>query len=318
MSKPLVLIVGATGYTGRAIANAILEEGKSRLAILVRAQSVNKPVVKELVAAGAELRVGDTSDPPEKLEEHLAGVETLICTVLVWVADQKPLFAAAKKLGVGRVVPSDFGPVAPKGAMWMNDIKIGIHEYIEEIGLPYTFIYVGWWLTFMWPTPHSEHNTLDTPKFYAGSKDQKLIYSTFPSIGKLVARIIADPRTINQTVVAHDGEITLRETWGIGEKVTGEDFSDYYKASEADLDIASKQSVNWMKKTTADYYRSLYIRGDNTIAKAEAAGALIARKLYPDVPYPDVLEEAKARYATSFVPEYGVPLEELLDVYKPE
>ncbi|KAF4588029.1 NAD(P)-binding domain superfamily protein [Pleurotus pulmonarius] len=318
MSKSLVLLVGATGYTGRAIANAILEEGKFRLAILVRAQSINKPVVKELVAAGAELRVGDTSDPPEKLEVHLAGVETLICTVLVWVADQKPLFAAAKTVGVSRVVPSDFGPVAPKGAMWMNDIKIGIHEYVKELGLPYTFIYVGWWLTFMWPTPHSEHNTLDTPKFYAGSKDQKLIYSTFPSIGKLVARIIADPRTINQTVVAHDGEITLRETWGIGERVTGEDFSDYYKASEADLDIASKQSVNWMKKTTADYYRSLYIRGDNTIAKAEAAGALIARKLYPDVPYPDVLEEAKARYATSFVPEYGVPLEELLDVYKPE
>lgn len=90
------------------------------------------------------------------------------------------------------------------------------------------------------------------------------------------------------------------------------------KASEADLDAASKQSINWMKKSTADYYRSLYIRGDNTIEKAEAAGALIARKLYPDVPYPDVLEEAKTRYATSFVPEYGVPLEELLDVYKPE
>lgn len=109
--------------------------------------------------------------------------------------------------------------------------KIGIHEYIKEIGLPYTFIYVGWWLTFMWPTPHSEKNTLATPKFYAGSKDQKLIYSTFPSIGKLVVRIIADPRTINQTVVAHDGEITLGETWAIGEKVTGEDFSDYYKVS---------------------------------------------------------------------------------------
>ncbi|KAF4583777.1 hypothetical protein EYR40_002268 [Pleurotus pulmonarius] len=289
MSKPLVLIVGATGYTGRAIAKTILEEGKFRLAILVRAQSINKPIVKELVAAGADLRVGDTSDPPEKLEEHLAGVETLICTVLVWIADQKPLFVAAKKVGVTRVVPSDFGPVAPKGAMWMNDIvrstgymsrviivlipikKIDIHEYIKELGLPYTFIYVGWWLTFMWPTPHSEKNTLDTPKFYAGSKDQKLIYSTFPSIGKLVARIIADPRTINQTVVAHDGEITLGETWAIGEKVTGEDFSDYYKASEADLDVASRQSVNRMKKTTADYYRSLYIRGDNTIAKAEAA-----------------------------------------------
>ncbi|KAG5220088.1 hypothetical protein IMY05_C4682000100 [Salix suchowensis] len=85
--------------------------------------------------------------------------------------------------------------------------------------------------------------------------------------------------------------------------------SSYTRHSPASASSSCGSSAD-PSKTTADYYRSLYIRGDNTIAKAEAAGALIARKLYSDIPI-QTTGEAKARYATSFVPEYGVPLEEL-------
>lgn len=72
-----------------------------------------------------------------------------------------------------------------------------------------------------------------TQKVYVGDRSQKLIYSTLPTIGKMVARIIVDPRTLNQTVVAYDGEISINETWKVAAKVTGEDFSDYPKASTA-------------------------------------------------------------------------------------
>ncbi len=89
--------------------------------MLARPGSINKPLVQELKAAGAEIRIGDITEAPEKIEAFLQGVDILVSIVLAMI-DQKPLFLAAKKAGVGRVVPSDFGPYAPRGVMSMHDI----------------------------------------------------------------------------------------------------------------------------------------------------------------------------------------------------
>ncbi len=87
----------------------------------------------------------------------------------------------------------------------------------------------------MLPPLHSATNTLLTQKFYVGDRSQKLLYSTLSTIGKMVARIINDPRTLDKTVVVYDGEISINETWKVAEKVTGEDFSDYPKVSFAQM-----------------------------------------------------------------------------------
>ena len=91
-----------------------------RVAVLAREKSINKPIYQELKSAGAEIRIGDVSDSPEKIEAYLQGVEVLISLVLPMV-DQRPLLKAAKKVGVGRAIPSDFGPTAPPGVMDMHD-----------------------------------------------------------------------------------------------------------------------------------------------------------------------------------------------------
>lgn len=137
--KPLVLIVGASGHTGRVVTKDLLEDGgfvgksftlnddkltslcMQRVAILVRAKSVNKPIIQEFKAAGAELRIGDIAEASEKIEASLQGVDILISLVFAML-DQKPLLLAAKNAGVGRVVPSDFGPTAPPGVMDMHDV----------------------------------------------------------------------------------------------------------------------------------------------------------------------------------------------------
>ncbi|KAF9489809.1 NAD-P-binding protein [Pleurotus eryngii] len=315
MSKTHVFIVGASGHTGGAIAKALLEAGNFRLSILVRQTSINKAGIKELTDTGAEVVIGDITESPEKLQSYLKGVDVLISTVLLMV-DQKPLMLAAKKAGVRRVIPSDFGPTAPKGVMDLHDLKLGIRDYIKELGLPHTFVEVGWWLSGLFPPLHSARNTLMTQKVYVGDRSQKLIYSTLPTIGKMVARIIVDPRTLNQTVVAYDGEISINETWKVAAKVTGEDFSDYPKVSDEEIERGRQRTDNWAKKAIADYYRSLFIRGDNTLAKAEALGRLDSRKLYDDIPYPDVEEEAKNHYALGFVLDYSLSEEHLLDVFK--
>ncbi|KAL4258583.1 NAD(P)-binding domain superfamily protein [Pleurotus pulmonarius] len=317
MSKLHVLIVGAAGKTGRAISSVILQESnKFLLTILVREGSLRKPIVKELTDAGAEVCIGDISDDAEELQSYLEGVDVLISLVPVMV-DQKPLFLAAKKAGVRRVVPSDFGSTAPKGVSAMHDAKFEIRDYIQELGLAYTFIEVGTWLYVMLPPLHSAKDTLLTLKSHPAYTRQRTIYSTIATIGKMVPLIIADPRTLNRTVVAHDGEITLEETWKIAEKVTGEDFSDYYEIPDEELEKASQQTQNMLKRFIADFMRSLYVRGDNTLEKAAAMGHLDARKLYDYVPFPDVEEEVKQYYASGVVSlDIGLPDGIMMDVFK--
>lgn len=88
----------------------------------VRPSSLEKPSAQALAKAGVELRSTDfEADTPEQLEKLLAGVDVLIITVLI-NTDQKPLLRAAKAVGsLIRVIPSDFGTVAPRGVMKMHD-----------------------------------------------------------------------------------------------------------------------------------------------------------------------------------------------------
>ena len=80
----------------------------------------------------------------------------------------------------------------------------------------------------MWPYPHLKDVSLEQNQnnFYAEG-DKLVTCTSRKSIGELVAKIISDPRTLNQLVMAYDLEISKKESWKIAEKITGEDFSDY-------------------------------------------------------------------------------------------
>ncbi|KAF8920539.1 NAD-P-binding protein [Mucidula mucida] len=303
-TKPFVLIVGGAGQTGRVITKALLKEGKFQVALLVRPSSVNKPLVKELQTAGAEIRIGDITEAPEKIEAFLQGVDILVSLVLAMI-DQKPLFRAAKKVGVGRVVPSDFGPYAPRGVMTMQDIKLGVRDYIKELGLPYTFIEVGWWLQGLFPYPHATPENFFITKTYVGDRQKKVLYTELNSIGTFVARILADPRTLNQTVITYDGEASLNDVSPVVNRISGEDFSDFTRVPDEEI-FARMKSNDVGTKVVSEYWNSLYIRGDNTLANAVAGGSLDARKLYPDVPVASVEQAAKEFYANPPIPEYDL------------
>ncbi|KAF8920527.1 NAD-P-binding protein [Mucidula mucida] len=303
-TTPFVLLVGGAGQTGRVITKALLKEGNFRVALLARPGSINKPLVQELKAAGAEIRIGDITEAPEKIEAFLQGVDILVSLVLAMV-DQKPLFRAAKKAGVGRVVPSDFGPYAPRGVMTMQDIKLGVRDYIKELELPYTFIEVGCWLQAILPYPHATPENFIVTKTYVGDRQQKVLYTELNSIGTFVARILADSRTLNQTVITSDGEANVNDIYAVASKISGENFSDFTRVPDEEL-FARMKSNDVGTQVVSQYYHSLYIRGDNTLANAVAGGSLDARKLYPDVPIASVEEAAKEFYANPPIPEYDL------------
>ena len=66
--------------------------------------------------AGVEIRVGDLTDEFDQLKAHLHGVDIFISTAASSMLDQqKEFFRAAKEVGVGRVVPSDFATPGENG-----------------------------------------------------------------------------------------------------------------------------------------------------------------------------------------------------------
>ncbi|KIY68783.1 NAD(P)-binding protein [Cylindrobasidium torrendii FP15055 ss-10] len=263
-NKPVVFIAGASGNTGSAIARHLLLTSSFTVVAFVLA---------------------------DKLEEALQGVDILISTVIPLWVDQKPIILAASKVGVKRVIPSDFGPHSQPGVMGLHDLKLDVREYIKSLGLSYTFIEVGWWMQLAFPCSHKVEESWAFPKSFYGPMGARNMYVSLDSIGALVGRVIEDERTLNHTVAVFDVEYTHAEIVKIAEEVSGEDFSDYPMLTGEVLQdrIANTSSL---ARTLAEYWYSLYVREDNTIEKAKADGVLIARELYDSIPIADIKKEA--------------------------
>ena len=154
----------------------------------------------------------------------------------------------------------------------------------------------------MWPYPHSLKSELSPiekhQNVFVAEGDKLLACTSRKSIGAFVARIISDPRTLNQVVITYDVELSRRDAWKVAEKLTGEDFSDYPHVRMQSLlfffskltpvkmsadEIKSKlQDANPVSSVQYGYSIILHVRGDNTVANAKAGGVLDARELYPD------------------------------------
>ncbi|EIW53909.1 NAD-P-binding protein [Trametes versicolor FP-101664 SS1] len=312
-TKPLVLVVGASGNTGQSIVTGLLATGNFRVAALVRPASASKPAVESLRESGVEIRLGDLKNGVEKLKEALVGVAIFISAVDARsLEDQKDALRAAKEVGVQRVIPCDFATPTEKGVRELGDTKLAIREFVKELGVPYTFIDVGWWMQLTLPLPTRSASRLKPLTYQIhGPGDDKMLVTDIAHIGTYVARIVADPRTLYQAVIIWEDEVTQLEAHEIGERLSGE--ADVLKAkrvyitaedllkqiAEAKATLAKDpanvlavMSVNW-----AQYMYSLHILRENTLENAKRLGFLDARELYPDIPKFSLEEFAKDYYA---------------------
>ena len=64
-----------------------------------------------------------------------------------------------------------------------------------------------------------------------GDGNVKFALTDLLDIGKYVAQIVADPRTINRRVLAYTEVLSMNEIWGVMAKASGEDPpKDYVRA----------------------------------------------------------------------------------------
>ncbi|KAI0740575.1 NAD-P-binding protein [Earliella scabrosa] len=311
----LVLVLGATGSTGRSIVDGLLKAGQFRVAALIRPASLSKPETERLRATGVEIREGDVTDDYEKLKAAVKGVDILISAVYALVIPfQRDIFRAAKEAGVKRVVPCDFATPGAKGVRSYHDIKLGIREYVKELGVGYTSIDVGWWMQIFLPLPlrsaapmHAKELSWKT----AGDGERPNLLTNLDHIGTWVARIIVDPRTLNQAVIVWEDEVTANVAHDIGVRASGD--GDALKAKRIHvsaeevkrlLEEGRKEYAEDPKNYAAmfklfmnEYAYSLHVLGENTLENAKKLGYLDARELYLDIPVQPFAEYAKEFYA---------------------
>ncbi|OLN89065.1 putative pinoresinol-lariciresinol reductase 3 [Colletotrichum chlorophyti] len=296
-----VALIGASGETGRSIVNGLLElSNKPDIVAVSRSSSFGSKNNEELRKLGVQVVAGDLKGPEDHLVQILTGVDVVISSITAAaLPDQVFLANAAKRAKVGRFIPCFFGTACPpKGVMALRETKEDVLNHIKKIYLPYTVIDVGWWYQ------------LSPPRVPSGRMDYALLApmqrvfgdGTVPSalthvsdIGRYVARIVVDPRTLNKMVFVYNEVFTQQQIWSIVEKLSGEGLERNYK-TEAELNAEIAKVEEAIEQGSADqmtiqylwvlqYHLSWGIRGDNTPENAKFLGYLISKDLYPEMTF---------------------------------
>lgn len=163
----------------------------------------------------------------------LEGIDTVISAIGPTAQfAQFPLITAAKRAGVKRFVPCGFTTICPPGGvMLIRDDKETVHNEVFKAHLPYTIIDVGFWHQISFPPlPSGKIDyavALPIDRLY-GDGDQnrdaakKSLLTDWRDVGRFVACIIKDPRTLNKRVVTWADELSQEDIWDVMERFSGE------------------------------------------------------------------------------------------------
>ncbi len=145
MFRPLtVLVTGATGKQGGALAHLLLKRGHRVLAFV---RSPESPAAKELEQRGAELVPGDFDDP-DSLERAMQGVDAVFAMATPFqpgglegeVRHGRHLIDAAKLAHVRHFLYSSVAGADQNTGIPHFETKHVVEEHLRKSGLPYTIL----------------------------------------------------------------------------------------------------------------------------------------------------------------------------------
>jgi uncharacterized protein YbjT (DUF2867 family) len=139
----IILVTGATGRQGGAVAGHLLKEGWKVRALT---RDPDKPNAKALKEAGADVIKGDLNNPkPLRLFfEDLYGVFSVqnpwITGLEKEVEHGIAIADMAAETGIKHLVYSSAGPGKPGTNVPHFDSKLKIEKHIKKLGIPYTIL----------------------------------------------------------------------------------------------------------------------------------------------------------------------------------
>ncbi|KAL5048590.1 hypothetical protein BDW71DRAFT_205287 [Aspergillus fruticulosus] len=325
-------VIGATGTTGGMVVEGLLSSSTDfSVTSLTREVSVNNRANQHLMEKGVKIVAYDLGGPREKLVGQLKEIHVLIsCNAWEHLHLQIRWIEAAKEAGMKRFVPSERVGPAPRGVIDIKDkfscgisLRGALHitgrddgladqirqnskneilGAIQRARLPYTIINMGCWYQ-VWvprvPSERSDHaHSIYIDLQVVGDGRVRFALAGLSDIGKYVAQIVADPRTLNRHVLAYTEVLSMNEIWDAMAKASGEQcLKDYVMEEELHEIIAScRKSLEASSESmshpsnimdTASFNMGQYCiswcaRGDNTPEYADYLGYLDYWKLFPN------------------------------------
>jgi uncharacterized protein YbjT (DUF2867 family) len=138
-----ILVSGATGQQGGAVAKNLLDRG---FAVRALTRSPEKPEANELAGLGAEVVSGDLDDR-SSIEGVLEGVQGIFSVQNFWEAGYEgevrqgvQLADAAKAAGIEHYVYSSVGSAHRRTGIAHFDSKWEVEEHVRGSGVPYTVL----------------------------------------------------------------------------------------------------------------------------------------------------------------------------------
>lgn len=98
-------------------------------------------------------------------------------------------------------------------------------NHIKKIYLPYTVIDVGWWYQLTLPrlpSGRADYAHSGAPDTIVGDGNVLSALTDLRDVGKYVARIIADPRTLSRSVFAYSELWTQNQIYDLLERLSQE------------------------------------------------------------------------------------------------
>lgn len=139
----LVLVTGATGHQGGAVARALLDRGHRVRALTRRPDS---EIAEALKSLGAEIVEGDFNDAPS-LERAMQKVDAVFAMgtraekgVVAEINEGILLADAAKKMGITHYIYSSVAGANKNTGIPHFDSKYEIEQYIHKLKIPATII----------------------------------------------------------------------------------------------------------------------------------------------------------------------------------
>ncbi|AZN98923.1 NmrA/HSCARG family protein [Mesorhizobium sp. M9A.F.Ca.ET.002.03.1.2] len=140
-TKQSVLVTGATGQQGGAVARALLSKGHRVKALTRKPDSDG---ARQLVSAGAEIVAGDLGDSASVVEAA-SDVDTMFLMGNSYEAGmaeetRQGILAAdaAKTAGVGHLIYSSVADADKKTGIPHFESKYLVEQHVERLGIPYT------------------------------------------------------------------------------------------------------------------------------------------------------------------------------------
>lgn len=103
--------------------------------------------------------------------------------------------------------------------------KETVYNHIKQLFLPYTIVDVGWWYQLSYPRLESgkaDYAMTTANNEIVGDGSTPTAVTDLRDVGRYVARIIADDRTLNKMVFAYNTVVTQNQIYDLLEEISEE------------------------------------------------------------------------------------------------